>query len=79
MPVFSNGFLYKFPSYFRNRFLGNVDMMESKVDSSGGIDKTTNSSSHSPEENVTPPVDNGPPEFVPGKQWIWRDPKKVVL
>lgn len=54
-------------------------MMESKVDSSGGIDKTTNSSSHSPEENVTPPVDNGPPEFVPGKQWIWRDPKKVVL
>uniref|UniRef100_A0A914VRN2 GW182 middle domain-containing protein n=1 Tax=Plectus sambesii TaxID=2011161 RepID=A0A914VRN2_9BILA len=26
----------------------------------------------------TPPVDEGPQEFVPGKKWEWRDPKAVA-
>ncbi|KAH7727964.1 hypothetical protein AAVH_04208 [Aphelenchoides avenae] len=26
----------------------------------------------------TPPVDDGPPAFIPGKKWEWRDPNKAA-
>uniref|UniRef100_A0A915C7J6 GW182 middle domain-containing protein n=2 Tax=Parascaris univalens TaxID=6257 RepID=A0A915C7J6_PARUN len=40
--------------------------------------KVPTSTSHSADGTPTPPVDDGPQEFVPGKKWEWRDPNKVA-
>ncbi|MFH4975469.1 hypothetical protein AB6A40_002178 [Gnathostoma spinigerum] len=49
-----------------------------KEESDTVVDKTTSSNSQSIDGTSTPPVDDGPQEFVPGKKWEWRDPNKVA-
>ncbi|VDK44125.1 unnamed protein product [Anisakis simplex] len=59
---------------------GNAERDEGSNVSTNSSKVTTSAASTAQSANgtPTPPVDDGPQEFVPGKKWEWRDPNKVA-
>lgn len=59
---------------------GNVEgnAVTEREEATSATEKVPTSTSQSAHGTPTPPVDDGPQEFVPGKKWEWRDPNKVA-